>query len=55
MPAPEVQSGDALSNPGEAAVLTDMVRALLEGQLPLADVGIISPYRAQVRTNDHVS
>ena len=54
MPAPEVRSGDALSNPAEAAVLTDMVGALLEGQLPLVDVGIISPYRAQVSAGRHL-
>ena len=48
MPAPEVRSGDALSNPQEAAVITDIVTALMAGQLPLEDIGIISPYRAQV-------
>ena len=48
LPAPEMRSGDALSNPGEAAVLTDIVTALLAGQLPLEHLGIISPYRAQV-------
>ena len=48
MPAPEVRAGDALSNPTEAAVLTDIVKALALGQVPLGDIGIISPYRAQV-------
>ncbi|KAL0030927.1 hypothetical protein WJX79_001622 [Trebouxia sp. C0005] len=48
MPAPEVRAGDALSNPREAAVLTDIVKALDLGKVPLSDVGVISPYRAQV-------
>ena len=48
MPAPEVRAGDTLSNPREAAVLTDIVRALNLGKVPLSDVGVISPYRAQV-------
>lgn len=48
MPAPEVRAGDALSNPREAAVLTDIVKALNLGKVPLSDVGVISPYRAQV-------
>lgn len=48
MPAPEVRAGDALSNPTEAAVLTDIVKALALGQVPLGDIGVISPYRAQV-------
>lgn len=48
MPAPEVRAGDALSNPGEAAVITDIVRALDLGKVSLEDIGIISPYRAQV-------
>ncbi|KAL0046566.1 hypothetical protein WJX82_003944 [Trebouxia sp. C0006] len=48
MPAPEVRAGDALSNSREAAVLTDIVKALDLGKVPLSDVGVISPYRAQV-------
>lgn len=48
MPAPEVRAGDALSNPAEAAIITQIVRALEVGKVPLHDVGIISPYRAQV-------
>jgi len=48
MPAPEVRAGDALSNPREAAVLTDIVKALDLSKVPLSDVGVVSPYRAQV-------
>lgn len=55
MPAPEVRAGDTLSNPREAVILTEIVRALDLGQVPLHDVGIVSPYRAQVSTRAHVS
>ena len=48
MPAPEVRAGDALRNPAEAAIITQIVRALEVGKVPLQDIGIISPYRAQV-------
>ena len=51
MPAPEVRAGDTLSNPGEAAIMTDIVKALDLGKVPLQDIGIISPYRAQVGTH----
>ena len=55
MPAPEVRAGDTLSNPWEAVILTHIVRALDLGKVPLHDVGIVSPYRAQVSTHSHVS
>lgn len=55
MPAPEVRAGDTLSNPMEAAIMTDIVRALDLGKVPLHDIGIISPYRAQVSTYAGVS
>ena len=48
MPAPEVRAGDALRNPREAAIIGDIVRALDLGRVPLHDIGIISPFRAQV-------
>ena len=48
IPAPEVRAGDALSNPREAAIIGDIVRALDLGRVPLHDIGIISPFRAQV-------
>ena len=48
MSAPEVRAGDALSNPWEAAVITDILRALVLGQVPLHEIGVVSPYRAQV-------
>lgn len=51
MPAPEVRAGDALSNPSEAAIIAGVVRALDQGRVPLCDIGIISPFRAQVSTH----
>lgn len=51
MPAPEVRAGDALSNPREAAIVIDIVKALDLGRVSLDDIGIISPYRAQVGTS----
>lgn len=55
MPAPEVRAGDTLSNPREAAIMTDIVRALHQGKVPLHDIGVISPYRAQVCPHAHIS
>jgi superfamily I DNA and/or RNA helicase len=38
-----------VSNSGEAAVLVHVAEALAAAGLPAADIGAISPYRAQVR------
>lgn len=52
MPAPELQAGDALSNLQEADVIKQIVTALQAGSVALHDIGIISPYRAQVCNSD---
>lgn len=48
MPAPELQAGDALSNPQEARMVKQIVLALQAGGVALQDIGVISPYRSQV-------
>jgi len=35
-------------NPGEAAAVVALVRALLDAGVPAGDIGVVSPYRAQV-------
>ena len=50
LPAPELQAGDAISNPQEAAIVKQIVLALHAGHVPLQDIGVISPYRSQVST-----
>ena len=50
LPAPELQAGDALSNPHEAAIVKQIVLALHAGNVPVQDIGVISPYRSQVST-----
>ena len=46
--AQESQAGDAMSNAAEAAILQQMTAALASGGVPLADIGLVSPYRSQV-------
>lgn len=42
--------GHSKTNPGEAALVVDIVRTfLLEGDLTRTDIGIISPYAGQVK------
>jgi DNA replication ATP-dependent helicase Dna2 len=48
VPLLERQAGDAVCNPGEAAVAVAAVGVLCEGGLPASEVGVISPYRAQM-------
>lgn len=48
LPAPEVQAGDALSNPQEANIVKQLVTALHVGGVALQNIGVISPYRSQV-------
>jgi superfamily I DNA and/or RNA helicase len=40
--------GDSRENPGEAAIVVRVVRALVERGLAPPDIGVISPYSAQV-------
>lgn len=44
----ERQAGDAVCNPGEGAVVVASVAALCGAGLPESEVGVISPYRAQM-------
>ena len=41
--------GDSRSNPGEAGLVLDKLRLLLEAGLSPSDIAVISPYSAQVR------
>lgn len=47
-PGGEVQLREGTMNPGEAAVVAALVRALLEAGVPAGEIGVVSPYRAQV-------
>ncbi len=48
VPCPESRAGENISNPAEAALAMRIVGAMLDGGVPLASIGIISPYRSQV-------
>lgn len=41
--------GGGVTNPGEAALVMQLLSGLLAAGVPAADIGIISPYKAQVR------
>ena len=45
----EVQQGDAISNPTEAGLAGQVVDAMVAAGLLEQQIGILSPYRAQVR------
>ena len=49
----ERQAGETLSNPAEADVIMQLVDALQLGGVPLSTIGVMSPYRLQVR--DHLA
>ena len=42
-------SAESLSNPGEASILVQRARVLLNAGLPAAELAVIAPYSAQVR------
>ncbi len=44
----ETTAAETVANGGEAALLVRVAAALVEAGLPAADIGAISPYRAQV-------
>jgi hypothetical protein len=48
-PGGEVQLREGTVNPGEAAAAAALVAALLDAGVPPGEVGVVSPYRAQVR------
>ena len=47
--ASERLAGDQLSNPGEADIIVRIVQSLQGMGLPTGSIGVISPYRSQVR------
>lgn len=51
-PGGEVQLREGTMNPGEAAAVAALVGALLDAGVPAAEIGVISPYRAQVRADE---
>ena len=44
----ELLQGDGVSNPGEASVVGLLLRGLLASGAAASDIGLVSPYRAQV-------
>jgi DNA replication ATP-dependent helicase Dna2 len=44
----ELVQGDGVSNPGEAGVVSRLLRGLLASGAEAFDIGLVSPYRAQV-------
>lgn len=44
----EVEESGSRANPGEAAVVAALVERLLQGGLRASDIGVITPYSAQV-------
>jgi len=46
--AAEARSREAVTNPGEAAVVAALVAGLMAAGLPAAGIGLCSPYRSQV-------
>lgn len=49
MPAIDVRKGPFIENPIEAALLVQMVDSLLDSGVKESDIGVISPYRNQLR------
>jgi DNA replication ATP-dependent helicase Dna2 len=47
-PGGEVQLREGTVNPGEARAVVALVRALLDCGVPAGEIGVVSPYRAQV-------
>jgi DNA replication ATP-dependent helicase Dna2 len=47
-PVGEVQLREGTVNPGEAAAVGALVAALLDAGVPPGEIGVVSPYRAQV-------
>ena len=45
----ELQQGDAISNPTEAKLAGQLVDAMVAAGLSEQQIGVLSPYRAQVR------
>lgn len=45
----DVVQNDAVSNPGEAQLVLQIVREFVRGGASAGDIGVISPYRAQVQ------
>lgn len=48
-PAREVATRDAVVNPGEVELVAQVVRGLRQAGAGPQDLGLVSPYRAQVR------
>lgn len=48
IPTPDISA--RTKNWGEAELVADLCEAIVAGGLPLAEIGIVSPYRAQGRT-----
>ena len=45
----ETRANDAVQNPAEAALIVVLVAGLLAAGVEPAEIGVISPYRAQLR------
>ena len=46
--AAELVQGEGVSNPGEAGIVGKLLRGLLASGASGEDIGLVSPYRAQV-------
>ncbi|KAJ1927120.1 DNA replication endonuclease-helicase Dna2 [Tieghemiomyces parasiticus] len=53
LPAPEVRMGDLIQNPAEADLAYQLVECLIRCGLPEDEIGLITPYRAQVKLLRH--
>jgi DNA replication ATP-dependent helicase Dna2 len=49
VPCRELRAGENISNEGEATVAMRVVESMLQGGVPMRSIGVISPYRSQVR------
>lgn len=49
LPAPEVRTGDQVANPREAQILATLCRAFVQGGVEARAIGVLTPYRAQLR------
>ncbi|KJE89042.1 helicase [Capsaspora owczarzaki ATCC 30864] len=54
VPALEVRVGEVLKNDTEASIVQQLMAALLEAGLAPNDVGVISPYRSQLKAIRHL-
>jgi superfamily I DNA and/or RNA helicase len=45
----EVRSGDFIQNPAEAHIASALVRVLVEAGLDPLEIGVVAPYRAQLK------